>query len=191
MRQSCLFLSLQVYRLNSYILCSWLCQPAAAVNFICLHVGEITAEKEKLLNIQYKLSILFKKKNSEKCFIKTSTTQTNIFHSFPLTRHAQSKPWDLLKSSARSSLEQHNLRDVLLRLVELLLQVSGWSLAGDLDHGELFVVARHVARRPAHAAAAFHRWQFGFEMETVREGVQSKTREVFRKKIFFSHNSST
>ena len=53
-------------------------------------------------------------------------------------------------------------RDVLLRLVELLLQVARRRLAGDLDHGQLLVVAGRVARRPAHAVAALHRRQFGF-----------------------------
>lgn len=53
-------------------------------------------------------------------------------------------------------------RDVLLRLVELLLQVAGRGLAGDFHHGQLLVVAGHVARRPAHAAAALHGRQFGF-----------------------------
>lgn len=57
------------------------------------------------------------------------------------------------------------LRDVFLWLVELLLQVAGRSLAGDFDHGQLFVVAGHVARRPAHAVTALHCWQFSFMQE--------------------------
>lgn len=54
------------------------------------------------------------------------------------------------------------LRDVLLRLVELLLKVASRRLAGDFDHGQLFVVAGHVARCPAHAVAALHCREFSF-----------------------------
>jgi len=43
------------------------------------------------------------------------------------------------------------LPDVLLRLVVLLGQVLGRSLAGDLHHGELFAVAGHVAGHLADA----------------------------------------
>lgn len=43
------------------------------------------------------------------------------------------------------------LLDVLLRLVVLLGQVFSRGLAGDLDEGQLLVVAGHVARRLAHA----------------------------------------
>lgn len=68
----------------------------------------------------------------------------------------------LVNATTRSS---RYLRDVLLRLVELLLQVAGGGLAGDFDHGQLFVVAGHVARCPAHAVTALHRRQFGFTRE--------------------------
>lgn len=61
------------------------------------------------------------------------------------------------------------LRDVFLRLVELLLQVAGRCLAGDFDHRQLFVVAGHVARRSAHAVAALHSRQFSFTQEEVME----------------------
>lgn len=44
-----------------------------------------------------------------------------------------------------------DLRDVLLRLVEFLREVLGRRLAGYLDKGHLFSVARQVARRLAHA----------------------------------------
>lgn len=68
-----------------------------------------------------------------------------------------------LGPAAVKLLEKHNYsRDILLWLVELLLQVARWRLAGDFDHGQLLVVAGHVARRPAHAAAALHSRQFSF-----------------------------
>lgn len=60
-------------------------------------------------------------------------------------------------------------RNVFLRLVELLLEVTGRGLAGDFDHGQLFVVAGHVARRPAHAVAALHSRQFSFTPEGAME----------------------
>lgn len=60
----------------------------------------------------------------------------------------------------RETAWQHS-RDILLGSVELLLQVARRRLAGDLDHGQLLVVARHVARVPAHAAAALHRRKSG------------------------------
>lgn len=50
-------------------------------------------------------------------------------------------------------------RDVLLRSVELLLQVACRGLARDLDHGELFVVSGHVTGAPADAVSAFNRRQ--------------------------------
>lgn len=44
-----------------------------------------------------------------------------------------------------------DLRDVLLCLVEFLCEVLGRCLAGYLDKGHLFSVARQVARRLTHA----------------------------------------
>lgn len=44
-----------------------------------------------------------------------------------------------------------DLRDVLLCLVEFLSKVFGRRLAGDLDKGHLFTIARQVARRLTHA----------------------------------------
>ena len=52
------------------------------------------------------------------------------------------------------SLPSRHLRDVLLRTVELLLQVAGRGLARDFDHGELLVVAGHVAGSSTDAVAA-------------------------------------
>lgn len=66
------------------------------------------------------------------------------------------------------------LRDVLLWLIELLLQVAGRGLAGDFDHGQLFVVAGHVARCPAHAVAALHGRQFSFTQEGRWRGRERK-----------------
>lgn len=45
---------------------------------------------------------------------------------------------------------QADLRDVFLWLVEFLLKILGWGLAGDLDHGEFLVVAGQVARHLTH-----------------------------------------
>lgn len=44
-----------------------------------------------------------------------------------------------------------DLRDVLLCLVEFFSKVFGRRLAGDLDKGHLFAIARQVARRLTHA----------------------------------------
>lgn len=57
-------------------------------------------------------------------------------------------------TSRRKRAELLHVRDVLLCLVELLLQVAGRGLAGDFDHGQLLIVAGHVARGPAHAVTA-------------------------------------
>lgn len=45
-------------------------------------------------------------------------------------------------------------QDVFFRLVELLFQVLGRGLAGDLDHGELLVVPGEVTGGPADAVTA-------------------------------------
>lgn len=44
-----------------------------------------------------------------------------------------------------------DLRDVLLCLVEFLSKVFGRCLAGNLDKGHLFAIARQVTRRLTHA----------------------------------------
>lgn len=51
-----------------------------------------------------------------------------------------------------------NSRNVLLRLVILLGQVFGRGFAGDLDEGQLFAEARHVAGCLANAVVivSFH-----------------------------------
>lgn len=79
---------------------------------------------------------------------------TSLIDAFPLSCST--------RDGANRETETFYLRDVLLCLVELLLQVAGWGLAGDFDHGQLFVVAGHVARRPTHAVTALHSRQFSF-----------------------------
>lgn len=66
-----------------------------------------------------------------------------------------------------------SLLDILLWLVVLLGQVFCRGLAGDLDKGQLFVVAGHIARRLAHAEVVV----------SLHQEICSRQRSSFAKRL--------